>query len=838
MTKENQFAPDGGVVRSKSSGQSLRQQAEKAVGIAEKLETLPPEEMSRVLHELRVHQIELEMQNEELRRTQKALDASQQRYFDLYYLTPVGYLIVSKQGLVIEANLTATYLLGAVRRELFKQRISRFILKDDQGIYYRKRKDLFESGTQQKCELRMVKKDTTSFWVQLVLAVAIDKGGAPLCRIVLNDITERKLAEEELLKEHNLIANIMETSPVGITTVDLMGKITFANSKAIAILGLSKEDITQMTYNAPKWQISDLNRNPFPDDRLPFNIVMSTGKSVFDVQHAIQWPDGKRILLSINGSPMIDTNGQVAGMVASIEDITKRKQAEVSLHRANRALRMISDCNQALFRATNEVDLLQTICNITVNRGGYRMAWVGFAEQNPTKSVRPVAQAGFEEGYLDTVNITWADTERGRGPTGKAIRTGQHVIACNIPTEPGYDPWRAAAIQRGYTSSISLPLTSGENTFGALSVYATEPYAFNTDEVALLTELVGDLTHGITTIRIRAARVQAEAELRESEERYRKLLEAAPVGIAVHSEGKIVFTNPAGMRLLGGSSEAQIIGRSILQIIHPDRLKQAQSRIQRLLAGEEGLYPTDDVYIKLDGTPIDVEVMATALPYKGNPAVQVIVTDITGRKQSEKLLQDTLKSLRKAVRTTISAMATAAESRDPYTAGHQIRSAGLARAIATEMNLAQDKIDGIYLASSIHDIGKLSIPAEILSKPAKLSDLEFALIKEHAQKGYEILKDVESPWPLAEIVYQHHERMDGSGYPRALKGNDILLEARILNVADVVEAMASHRPYRPALGLDAALEEIEKNKGTFYDEAVGDACLRLFREKGFKLEVA
>ncbi|HBB16953.1 MAG TPA: hypothetical protein DCZ97_08110, partial [Syntrophus sp. (in: bacteria)] len=188
-----------------------------------------------------------------------------------------------------------------------------------------------------------------------------------------------------------------------------------------------------------------------------------------------------------------------------------------------------------------------------------------------------------------------------------------------------------------------------------------------------------------------------------------------------------------------------------------------------------------------------------------------------------------------AIGTTIQVLASAVESRDPYTAGHQTRSANLARTIAVEMGLPQDKIEGIRMAGSIHDIGKLSIPAEILSKPTKLSEIEFALIKAHSQRGFEMLKDVKSPWPLAEIVYQHHERMDGSGYPRNLKGEEILIEARILSVADVVEAMASHRPYRPGLGIDAALSEIEKNRGLFYDDAVADACLRLFREKGFKL---
>jgi PAS domain S-box-containing protein len=209
--------------------------------------------------------------------------------------------------------------------------------------------------------------------------------------------------------------------------------------------------------------------------------------------------------------------------------------------------------------------------------------------------------------------------------------------------------------------------------------------------------------------------------------------------------------------------------------------------------------------------------------------------DITDRKRAEEELQRTLENLRKAFIASIQLLVSAVEARDPYTAGHQIRSTNLARAIATEMGLPQEKIEGLRMAGSIHDIGKLSIPAEILSKPTKLTNVEFSLIKEHARAGYEMLKDVESPWPLAEIVHQHHERIDGSGYPRQLKGDEILIEARIMAVADVVESMASHRPYRPAIGIEAALEEIKKNKGILYDDAVADACLRLFREKGFKL---
>jgi HD-GYP domain-containing protein (c-di-GMP phosphodiesterase class II) len=214
---------------------------------------------------------------------------------------------------------------------------------------------------------------------------------------------------------------------------------------------------------------------------------------------------------------------------------------------------------------------------------------------------------------------------------------------------------------------------------------------------------------------------------------------------------------------------------------------------------------------------------------------EALKKEIAEHKKAEDNLQQTLKILKKSVGVTIDMMVSAVEARDPYTAGHQIRSSLLACAIAEEMGLPQDKIEGVRMAGSIHDIGKLSIPAELLTKPKKLTDLEISLIKEHSSSGYEMLKDVESPWPLAEIVFQHHERMNGSGYPRKLKGDEIIMEARILAVSDVVETMSSHRPYRPSLGIEAALEEIDKNKGILYDSAVVNACLRLFREKKFYL---
>jgi len=192
-----------------------------------------------------------------------------------------------------------------------------------------------------------------------------------------------------------------------------------------------------------------------------------------------------------------------------------------------------------------------------------------------------------------------------------------------------------------------------------------------------------------------------------------------------------------------------------------------------------------------------------------------------------------LDQLRDSLEDTVRAIANIIEIRDPYTAGHQSRVADLAVAIAKQMGLPDEQVHGIHLAGVVHDLGKIQVPAEILSKPGKISDIEHSFIKTHAQAGYDILKDIDFPWPIAQMVLQHHERLDGSGYPQGLKGKAILLEARILSVADVVEAMSSHRPYRVGLGIEAALEEITRQRGTHFDPQVVDACLALFREHGY-----
>lgn len=198
--------------------------------------------------------------------------------------------------------------------------------------------------------------------------------------------------------------------------------------------------------------------------------------------------------------------------------------------------------------------------------------------------------------------------------------------------------------------------------------------------------------------------------------------------------------------------------------------------------------------------------------------------------------QNYQRKLRRSLEDAVQALAATAEMRDPYTAGHQQRVAQLAASMALEMGLSDEQIRGIHLAGVVHDIGKINIPSEILSKPSKLSWIEYELLKTHSQAGYDILKGIDFPWPIADMVWQHHERLDGSGYPRGLSGNQILLETRILSVADVVEAMSSHRPYRPGLGMDVALAEIIRGRDTLYDSNAVDACVSLFQEGKFNFD--
>jgi len=333
-----------------------------------------------------------------------------------------------------------------------------------------------------------------------------------------------------------------------------------------------------------------------------------------------------------------------------------------------------------------------------------------------------------------------------------------------------------------------------------------------------------------------AERKRTEKVLRESEERYRTLFEASAEGILLtdYKTQEFKYANPAISKMLGYSAEE--LKEMGISDIHPkDLLEYVVSEYMAQAKGEKAL-ARNIPCLRKDGMTIYADIHTVKTIMDGRECIIDFFSDVTERKLAEEQRKQSTEKLLRAMQETIRALVTTGEMRDPYTAGHQWRVANLATSIATEMGLSKDMIQGIYMAGIIHDIGKINVPAEILSKPGRLNEIEMSMIKGHCQAGYDILKTIEFPWPIAQMVLQHHERMDGSGYPSGLRGENIIPEARILAVADVVEAMASHRPYRPSLGIDNALKEISQNRGILYHSEVVDVCLKLFTEKGFKFE--
>jgi PAS domain S-box-containing protein/putative nucleotidyltransferase with HDIG domain len=321
-------------------------------------------------------------------------------------------------------------------------------------------------------------------------------------------------------------------------------------------------------------------------------------------------------------------------------------------------------------------------------------------------------------------------------------------------------------------------------------------------------------------------------ERKQAEAEYRSIIRAAMDCFwLTDMQGNFLDVNEAYCRLVGYSRD-ELLNMSIKDIEEIEKPEDIAERIRKI--EEVGYDRFETRHRRKDGGIVDVEISVNYLS-TGGGRMFIFLRDITERKRMEEELRQNVERFKKAMEGVIQLIATIVEVRDPYTAGHQRRVAELACAIAEEMGFSEERIEEIRMASLIHDIGKIYVPAEILSKPSRLTEIEFSMIKSHPQVAYDILKSVEFPWPICKVVLQHHERMDSSGYPGGLAGEDILPGARIIAVADVVEAMASHRPYRPALGLDKALEEISQKRGILYDTEAVDACLRVFNERGFKL---
>lgn len=642
----------------------------------------------------------------ERKRTEAAAAENQTLYQSLIETTNTGYVVVDTQGRVVDANAEYVRLTG---RPSVESILGHSVL--EWTADYEKEKNAkavaqcARDGHIRNFEIDYVDINGGITPIEINATVVI-RNEKPQILTLCRDITMRRLADRRLRRSEKELTEAQRVAHVGSWTLrPKTGNITWTD-EIFRVFGLNPEE------DAPSY--AELQRLLTPESfaRLDAAIQNTTKTGIsYQIDLELVRPDGRHRWIDARGEVVHDAKGTILGLRGSALDITERKLTEQALQHSLRAQRALSACNSILVHATEENQLLADMCRNIVQHGGYRMAWIGLVEHDAGKHVRPIARAGHDAGFIKTLEITWADTEHGLGPTGRAVRNGQMEFIRNIAEDPTYAPWRAQALKRGYASTIALPLRGDDGTvFGVLDIYSAEANNFDDAEIQLLKELADDIAFGTFTLRTRHERDHFQSEHLKS----------------------------------------------------VDRLKES-------LIG------------------------------------------------------------------TIHAIALTVEKRDPYTAGHQGRVAELAGAIGRELGLEEARIEGLKLGAMIHDIGKIYVPAEILNRPGQLSCAEFELIKSHCEVGYDIIKDVKFPWPVAEMVLQHHEHMNGTGYPSGLKGKKIILEARILCVADTVEAISAHRPYRPALGVEAGLAEIESKRGQYYDTEVVDACLRLFREKGFVL---
>ncbi|MCX6002098.1 MAG: PAS domain S-box protein [Chloroflexi bacterium] len=594
--------------------------------------------------------------------------------------------------------------------------------------------------------------------------------GDKLVIAVQRDITLRKQMENQIVQSEAKYRSIVDTSASGIAIADEAGTLIFVNDRLCDMYGYSRDEVLGK-------QFLDFIH---PDERERiardfFEAVISS-KTLPTLEFRGVRKDGSTIWLFTTPNPL-KTGDHLTGFSVVIQDITQLKLAETALKGSEQRYRSLFQHNPAMVYALDRQG------NYTsVNAAALRIS--GYSEED-------IGKMGFADvmaaEYLETVKRNYARALNGEPQSYEAVMIAKDGRRIDIHI-------------------TSTPIIVDGQIIGVYGI-------------------AEDIT----------GRKQLEKLLIESETKYRTVVENMhDVLYRTNNEGIITLVSPAITRMLGVESVEQVIGKNLARDIYANPGERA--RILELIKAKGEVVDLEVNLRRADGQIITVA--ANSHIYRdanGQPAgIEGVIRDITERKKAEEELRSALERLGSSLESIIDAIAMMSELRDPYTAGHQRRVTHLALAIADELGLPDARKQPLRVAGLLHDVGKIYVPSEILSKPGKLTDLEMGLARAHAAAGYDVIAAIKFPWPIADIVVQHHERMDGSGYPAGLKGDDIVLEARIIAVADVVEAMISHRPYRPALGVDKALDEITANRGRLYDERAVDACIKLLTEKGFK----
>jgi PAS domain S-box-containing protein len=685
-------------------------------------------------------------------------------------------------------------------------------------------------------EYHIIIKDGSRIPVEMSAALMKDADGNPIGFVSINrDITERKRAGEALRASESKYRTLVENIPQKIFVKDRNSVYVSANENYARDLGITPEAIAgKVDYDFFPKELADKYRG---DDQR----IMEAGTTEDIEEKYIQ--EGREVWVQTIKTPIRNEQGDVVGILGIFWDITERK-------RAGEELRRLKEFNEGIVQSMAEGIAVEDAEGHFTFANPAAAAMLGYAPEEL------LGQHWTAITPPDQYSIVRAiDERRMRGEADRyeleLVRKDGTRISVLVSGSPRFEEGRFAG-----TLAVFTDITERKRVERLLRALNQAALAM---ERALTPEEI------FTTVAEELKKLGFSCAVLLTDESQKKLFPkyfSYETG-AIKAAEKLVGLKAEGLSI---PVETVDVYRKIVRERKPILVEDSEEVVRQLLPGPAKRLARQIARMLKVAKSIDVplivedKVIGLFLVQSDNlteddiPAISAFTHQMAAAWRKATLLQDLERSLaeveraqeelrhsyaqlRRTFEGTIHVLVSAIEMRDPYTAGHQRRVTQLVCAIAKEMGLSDERIEGLRMAGLIHDIGKISVPAEVLSKPGPLSDLEYGLIQAHTQVGYDVLNGtIEFPWPVAQIVLQHHERMDGSGYPQGLSGEEILLEARILAVADVVEAMASHRPYRSALGIEKALEEISQNRGILYDPEVVDACLKLFTEKGFRFE--
>lgn len=682
-------------------------------------------------------------------------------------------------------------------------------------------------------EHRVRCKDGSYKWIlDRGVVVSRDADGTPLRMIGTHkDVTDRREMEDDLRRQGHELAEAQRIAKLGSWSLDLGSGEVRWSTELYEMFRLDPEQ------SPPNYAVHSTLFAPESWRELDRAVSMAASHGVpYELELECRRADGTPVWMLARGEPIRDDGGAVVGLRGITMDINDRK---VSMQRAELLSEMykaLSECNAAIVQCTDDAALYARVCDIVAQVRAIELAWIGVVDA-PGSQVRVAAAAGRATGYLDGIDISVdPGVQEGRGPTGTAIRDGRPVWVEDFTIDAATGPWHERGARFGLKASAALPIRRNGEPVAALTVYSAAR-GWQTDEIRrLMEEMARNLGVALDKFAAQAESERSRQTLVEAEHRFESLVDQSMAGAYIVEDGLLVYANPRLRELMLLPDDIDLRDVMAFDFVAPPDRDSVRDEVQRLEAGEITSMETTFTLVRTDGSSVEVGFSASAATFQGRPAIVGLVQDVTSRRVAEARIRRYAQQLETTFMQTVALATTLGEMRDPYTSGHEERVAAVAVAIAEEMGLERSRVEGVRVSGYLHDVGKIAVPAEILVKPAALTSTERALIQQHPLSGHDILKRVEFPWPVADVALQHHERMDGSGYPHGLTGSRILLEARIVAVADVIESMASHRPYRPSLGIEAALAEIEQHRGRLYDEAVVDACLRVFREGRFRLE--